>query len=229
MDNRGTNSAAQAQSYPRDKLCWGVHNRPAKWETEVDQVVPTGRQRRIFAVGGKPPHNAPLPQLWDHAAWQQRIRDRLEQLGSPAQTLLRDVGGQSDEIRTQLNPKNKGSGPNINIIMRIAKALQWTIGQAVGTEDPTLMPGNEGLASEIDKRKGQLDPQKLQWALCFVDQYYIEATGSDNRYIEKSPGYAEAVNIIYSFLSEEESEGRSPDPEQNPTLRLAIRNLLRHL
>lgn len=206
-----------------------AHNRQAKEETEDDQVVPKGRRRRTFSVGEPPPQNTPLPQLWDHAAWQKRIRDRLEQLGSPAQTLLRDVGGQSDEIRTQLNPKNKGSGPNINIIMRIAKALQWTIGQAVGTEDPTLMLANGDQASEIGKRKGQIDPQKLQWALCFVDQYYIETTGSDNRYIEKGPGYAEAVNVIYSLLSEEESEGRSPDPEQNPTLRLAIRNLLRHL
>jgi len=82
---------------------------------------------------------------WSETDFQARIEARIAQLGETETSLLRAAGLTGDEIRKV--PKR---GRRIDTIIGIAQALRWTVGQALGIQDPALFLDRD---REIDPRK----------------------------------------------------------------------------
>lgn len=150
----------------------------------------------------------PMPTIldmkdWSETEFQDRVVARVKQLGKPETTLLREAGLTGDEIRKV--PKR---GRRIDTVLGIARALQWTVGQAIGVQDPTLF---------LDRER-EIDPTKLARALALAE----DAIG------ENRPGdaatLADAASLVYSVLSERESAGVSLDDGE---ARAVIESLLR--
>lgn len=130
---------------------------------------------------------------WSETRFKERVQARLEQLGQPKiKPLLIAAGGKGDEIR-----KDPKRARRMDTIFLIAKALKWTVGQAVGIQDPTLF---------LDSER-ELDPAKLALAMQMAD----EIVG------ENDPGWesvADLTSSVYSVLSDREAEGLSLDTDE---------------
>ena len=143
-------------------------------------------------------------QDWSEPDFQARVSARIEQLGDKETTLLRAAGLTGDEIR-----KIPKRGRRIDTILGIAKALKWTVGQALGIQDPTLF---------LDRER-EIDPTKLALALSLA-----EDTIGDNPGGERVGVVADAASLVYSVLSEREASGQ---PLDNEEARALISSLLR--
>jgi hypothetical protein len=141
---------------------------------------------------------------WSEAEFQARVKARLEQLGKPESTALIEAGGTGDEIRKL--PKR---GRRIDTVFLIARACRWTIGQALGIQDP----------ARFFDREREIDPRKLSRAFVIAEQ----AIG-DNPEGQRPDKLAEAASLVYSVLSEREAGGKSLDDGE---ARLVIESLLR--
>jgi hypothetical protein len=141
---------------------------------------------------------------WSEKEFQARVTARLKQLGTTETAALRAVGGTGDEIR-----KTAKRGRRIDTILLIAHALKWTLGQALGLQDPTA----------FYDRDLAVDPRKLARAWAIAE----EAIG-DNPEGQKVEVLAEASSLIYSVLSEREASGESLD---DVGARSAVASLLR--
>jgi hypothetical protein len=80
--------------------------------------------------------------------------------------------------------------------LTIAKALRWTVGQALGVHDPTLFL----------EREREIDPTKLAVALSIAEE-----TVGDNPGGERVSVVADAASLVYSILSEREANGQPLD------------------
>lgn len=143
---------------------------------------------------------------WSETLFQERVNARIAQLGKTKTTLLREAGLTGDEIRKE--PKR---GRRIDTIFGIARALQWTVGQAIGIQDPTLF---------LDRER-EIDPSKLALAMSLA-----EAAIGDNPEGQKPAVLADAASLVYSVLSERESAG---SPLSDEEARAAIESLLRRV
>lgn len=143
---------------------------------------------------------ATIPSMkeWSEAEFRARVDARIAQLGQAETTLLRDGGHTGDEIR-----KIPKRGRRVDTLYRIADALKWTIGQAIGIQDPTLYL----------ERESEIDPTKLARALSIA-----EDTIGDNPEGRRVDVLARASSLVYSVLSERESEGKSLDDEEARSL-----------
>lgn len=134
-----------------------------------------------------------------------RVAARIEQLGIKETTALKLAGLTGDEIRTR-----RKRGPRIDTIMNIAKALRWTLGQAVGLQDPMLF---------LD-REVSIDPTKLAQAMQITQKMIGERTDIP------LGDMAEAVSLVYSTLSDFEVAGVSVE---GSAAEVAIDSMLRRL
>jgi hypothetical protein len=141
---------------------------------------------------------------WSEIEFQARIEARIRQLGRPETTLLREAGLTGDEIR-----KGPKRGRRIDTIFGIARALQWTVGQAMGMQDPTLF---------LD-RELEVDPAKLARSLQIAEDVI-----GDNPEGRDMAALAEQACLAYSVLAERESGGKSLDDAE---ARSIIESLLR--
>lgn len=141
---------------------------------------------------------------WSEVDFQARVEARIKQLGGKETTLLRAAGLSGDEIRKV--PKR---GRRIDTLLGIAKALQWTVGQAIGVHDPALFL----------EREREIDPTKLARALSIA-----EDTVGDNPGGERIGVIADAASLVYSVLSEREANGEPLDDE---SAKAVISSLLR--
>lgn len=158
-----------------------------------------------------------LPRVtmeWDQRAFARRIRARVEQLNATMEGLAKKAGGRGDEIRKAAQESLK-KGPTVSTITFVAMALNWTIGQAMGTVDPTL---------DL-RRDREIDPRKLQIALQLADLAAEEMSGEID---SNNPRYANMVSMAYSWVSDREASGRAIDVSDSEFLDDAI-SLLRHL
>lgn len=146
----------------------------------------------------------PRMQDWSEPDFQARVIARITQLGEKETTLLRAVGLTGDEIR-----KIPKRGRRVDTLLGIAKALRWTVGQALGIQDPTLFL----------EREREIDPTKLALALSLA-----EDTVGDNPGGERVRVVADAASLVYSVLSEREANGQPLDDEE---ARALISSLLR--
>lgn len=147
----------------------------------------------------------PMVRDWSENEFQARVVARIAQLGKPESTLLKAAGLTGDEIRKV--PKR---GRRIDTVLGIARALNWTIGQAIGIQDPTLFLG----------REREVDPKKLALSLSLADEIVGDnpTGGRDVQVV------ADAASLVYSVLSEREAAGKSIDDSE---VREAIGSLLR--
>jgi hypothetical protein len=143
-------------------------------------------------------------QEWSEPDFQRRIKARLAQLGKAESSALIEAGGTGDEIRKM--PKR---ARRIDTIFIIARACQWTVGQALGLQDPT----------RFFDREREIDPVKLARSFVIAE----EAIG-DNPEGRRPDVLADAASLIYSVLSEREADGKSLDDEE---ARSVIASLLR--
>ena len=141
---------------------------------------------------------------WSESDFRDRIEARIRQLGLPETTLLKAAGLSGDEIR-----KTPKRGRRIDTIVGIARALRWTLGQAIGIQDPTLF---------LDRER-EIDPARLAKALEIVDQALDGAEVPANV-------LADAASLVYSTLAEAEANGCPPDHEQSRQL---IESLVRRV
>ncbi len=141
---------------------------------------------------------------WSEPEFQARVAARVAQLGEPEATLLRRVGLSGDEIR-----KEAKRGRRIDTVVGIARALRWTLGQALGLQDPMLF---------LD-RDLEIDPKKLTLALEIA-----EAVIGDNPEGQRIGAVADVASLVYSVLSEREAEGLPIDDE---TMRSVLESTLR--
>lgn len=141
---------------------------------------------------------------WSEADFQARVQARIRQLGQPETTLLRQAGLSGDEIRKA--PKR---GRRIDTVLGIARALKWTVGQAIGIQDPTLF---------LDQER-EIDPAKLARALSLAEE-----TIGDNPEGRRVSVLADVASLVYSVLSERESDGLPLDDDE---ARALIASLLR--
>lgn len=151
---------------------------------------------------------------WNQAAFARRVRARVDQLNATMEGLAKKAGGRGDEIRKSIEDKRK-LGPTATSITFVATALSWTIGQAMGTTDPTLNL----------RREQEIDPRKLQIAIYLADLAAEEISGESHH---DDPRYARMVSTAYSWVSEREAAGRSIDTS-DPVLMADVKSLLRHL
>lgn len=124
---------------------------------------------------------------WSEADFQARVEARVKQLGIPEATLLRSVGLSGDEIRKV--PKR---GRRIDTVVGIAKALRWTMGQALGTTDPTLFL----------ERDRDIDPAKLMMALRIAEDIV-----GDNPEGRSPAVVADVASLVYSLIRERAEAG----------------------
>jgi len=130
---------------------------------------------------------------WSETEFQKRVEARIVQLGRTENALLREAGLSGDEIRKV--PKR---GRRIDTIVGIARALNWTMGQALGIQDPTLFL----------EREREIDPAKLDRALTIAENVVNAHPGP-----VRSGAFADIVSLVYSFVSEQEALGRPLDEE----------------
>jgi hypothetical protein len=149
-------------------------------------------------------HYLAMTKEWSEADFQARVEARIAQLGEPETTLLRRAGLTGDEIRKA--PKR---GRRIDTVIRIARALRWTVGQALGLQDPTLF---------LD-RELEIDPKKLGLALAIAEDVIGE-----NPEGRSAATLADVASLVYSVLSERESGGLSIDSD---VMRSVIESILR--
>jgi hypothetical protein len=142
--------------------------------------------------------------VWSESDFKARIQARLKQLGMRESTVLKRAGLKGDEIRKQ--PKR---GRRVDTVFGIAQALQWTVGQAIGIQDPSLFLG----------REREIDPTKLARALSIAEDVI-----GDNPEGQSVETLADMASLVYSVLSERESDGKSLD---DPEARSVIESLLR--
>lgn len=141
---------------------------------------------------------------WSEKEFQTRVLARLAQIGKAEFTALRDAGGTGDEIR-----KIPKRGRRIDTVLIIARACQWTVGQAMGIQDPTLF---------LDRER-EIDPRKLTRALTIAEDVL-----GDNPEGQTPDILSDAASLVYSVLSEREAEGKSLDDDE---ARSVIESLLR--
>lgn len=141
---------------------------------------------------------------WSETDFKTRVETRVAQLGLPEYALLRAAGLSGDEIRKV--PKR---GRRIDTIFGIARALQWTIGQAIGVQDPTLFL----------EREREIDPAKLARAMMIAEEGI--GASPEGRGVGT---LADATSLVYSVLAERETAGEPVDDE---SARILISSLLR--
>jgi hypothetical protein len=143
---------------------------------------------------------------WSESEFQDRVRARIAQLGEPETTLLRRAGLSGDEIR-----KIPKRGRRVDTVVAIAHALKWTVGQAVGLQDPTLF---------LDRER-EIDPRKLTMALEIAEDVIGENPEGDRIGV-----LADVASLVYSVISEREAEG---DPIDGETIRSVVKATLRRI
>lgn len=146
---------------------------------------------------------------WSETEFQKRVDARVLQLnartGKTEHGLLIEAGLKGDEIRKEAKRARR-----MDTLAGIARALQWTMGQAIGIQDPTLFL----------EREREIDPTKLARALRMAE----EAIG-DNPEGDRLATVANVASLVYSTLSEREAAGKSVDDEEAREL---LRSMLRH-
>jgi hypothetical protein len=143
-------------------------------------------------------------KAWSEPEFQARVAARVAQLGEPEATLLRRAGLSGDEIRKE--PKR---ARRIDTVVGIARALRWTLGQALGLQDPTLF---------LD-RDLEIDPKKLNLALEIAEDVI-----GDNPEGNRIGALADVASLVYSVLSERAAEGL---PIDDATMRSVLESTLR--
>lgn len=143
---------------------------------------------------------------WSESDFQARIDARIAQLGEPEATLLRRADLTGDEIRKV--PKR---ARRMDTIVGIARALRWTLGQALGLQDPTLF---------LDRDR-EIDPAKLALALEIADDVI-----GDNPEGNRLNVLADIASLVYSVISEREADGLPADVE---TVRSVLDAVLRRV
>jgi hypothetical protein len=141
---------------------------------------------------------------WSETDFQARVEARIAQLGETETTLLRRAGLTGDEIR-----KSPKRGRRIDTVIGIARALRWTVGQALGLQDPTLF---------LD-RELEVDPKKLSLALAIAEDVIGE-----NPEGRSAAALADIASLVYSIISEREASGLPIDAD---VIRSVIESILR--
>jgi len=142
---------------------------------------------------------------WSETEFLERVHARVRQLGKPESRLLKDADGTGDEIRKV--PKH---GRQVATLVIIARALRWTLGQAMGTQDPTA----------FFDRELEVDPRKLTLALSIAEELLRDEkprTAAD---------LANATSRIYSVFADREARGL---PLDDAEARALIESLMRRL
>lgn len=147
--------------------------------------------------------NRAMP-TWSEEDFQRRVEARIAQLGVTETRLLRGKGFTGDEIRTVAK-----QGRRIDTIAKIATALQWTLGQAIGIHDPTLF---------LDRER-EIDPTKLARSLSIAEDAVGDYTAEDRLTL-----VADAASLVYSVLAEREAAGRPLSDDESAAV---IESLLR--
>jgi hypothetical protein len=143
---------------------------------------------------------------WSEADFQARVRARIAQLGESESTLLRRAGLTGDEIRKI--PKH---GRRIDTVIAIARALHWTVGQALGIQDPALFHSER-----------EIDPKKLALALETAKNVI-----GDNLEQNRVQVLADVACLVYSILSEREAQGLPIN--ESDAVRAVIESTLRRV
>lgn len=143
---------------------------------------------------------------WSEVDFQARVEARVKQLGVPEATLLRGVGLSGDEIRKM--PKR---GRRVDTVLGIAKALKWTMGQALGTTDPTLFL----------ERDRDVDPARLMMALRIAEDIV-----GDNPEGRSPAVIADVASLVYSVIRERDEAGL---PVECDVIRSIVSATLRRL
>ena len=119
---------------------------------------------------------------WSEEAFIERIRRRVAELDKPESALLREAGVSEDLIR-----KVPGYGRRIDSIAAIARALGWTLAEAIGAQATP-----------------RVDVEMLRLALFAAERKV------PRRLDGRSQVICQAAARFYDILAERQEEGKPP-------------------
>lgn len=119
---------------------------------------------------------------WSEEAFLERVRRRVAELGKSESALLRDAGVSEDLIR-----KVAERGRRIDSIAAIARALDWTLAEAIGVQSTS-----------------RVETELLRTAL-------VVAERKVPRRLESRPqAVCQAAALFYDILAERHEDGHPP-------------------
>jgi hypothetical protein len=120
---------------------------------------------------------------WSEEAFLERVRRRVVELGRSETALLREAGVSEDLIR-----KTAGRGRRIDSIVSIARALDWTLAEALGIQPPP-----------------RVDTQLLYTAMLIAEQKVPPRVEGERPEI-----LCRAAALFYDILAERQEKGLPP-------------------
>jgi hypothetical protein len=124
---------------------------------------------------------------WSEEAFLERVRRRVVELGKSETALLREAGVSEDLIR-----KTAGRGRRIDSIVSIARALDWTLAEALGVQPPP-----------------RVDTQLLSTAMVIAEQRVPRRLIRGDR----AALVCRAAALFYDVLAERAGKGLPPFTE----------------
>jgi hypothetical protein len=140
---------------------------------------------------------------WDEIAFRARVTARCKRLGKPLATLLREAGVSKDVVR-----KVPQHGRRLDSLEGVARALGWTLGQALGLQD---------------LNKVELDRHRLRLALEIAERVI-----DDNLPADPSGRLALVADVAaeaYAILFECEAAGQPVTNESAALIAAVLRRV----
>jgi hypothetical protein len=129
---------------------------------------------------------------WSEEAFLERVRRRVAELGKAESVLLRDAGADISLIR-----KVPGRARRMDSIASIARALDWTLAEAIGVQSTP-----------------RVDVELLRIALVVAEKKV------PRRAADRALVVCQAAALFYEILAERKEDGR-PVPNDTEALALA--------